>query len=90
MAMLPEGFKSHSTQGTYEQSESYGSVEGRGGPPTHNAEGYKQDFRGIDGAGKYSPDLSDASKGSEKVPGEKTTTLAIKDPATYSRDWSGK
>jgi hypothetical protein len=38
----------------------------------------------------YSPDTSDASKGSEKVPGDKTTTLAIKEPAAYSRDWSGK
>ena len=90
MAMLPEGFKSHSTQGTYEQSESYGSVEGRGGPPTHNAEGYKQDFRGIDGAGVYSPDLRDAAKGSESVKGDKEVMLAVKDSATYSRDWLGK
>jgi hypothetical protein len=98
MAMLPEGFKSHSTQGTYERSESYGSVESRGPPPKHNADGYKQDFSGISAeSAAYSPDLRDAAKGSETVKGDKNevqgdrqTTLAIKEPAVYSRDWSGK
>jgi len=95
MAMLPEGYSPSivldGSPKNYEGSvPGYGTHEARGGAPKHQAEGYKLDFSGVDGTGNYSPDTSDASKGSEKVPGDKTTTLAIKEPAAYSRDWSGK
>lgn len=97
MAMLPPGYTPNivldGSPKNYEgshQGEGYGTHEARGGAPTHQAEGYKLDFSGVDGKGDYTPDLSDASKGSEKVPGDKTTELAIKEPAQYSRDWSGK
>ena len=94
MAMLPEGFSPNialdGSPKNYEGSNpGYGTHEGRGSGPKHQAEGYKLDFSGVDSK-EYTPDLTDASKGSEKVPGDKTTTLAIKEPGTYSRDWSGK
>lgn len=93
MAMLPAGFKSHTTEAKYEQS-SKTPVDGRGGPPTHNAEGYKQM-----NIGQYSDGWSDAAKGEDmkkggtddntsKAPPE--VSLAISEPAVYSRDWSGK
>jgi hypothetical protein len=95
MAMLPEGFTPNivldGSPKNYESSNSgYGTHEARGGAPRHQPEGYKLDFSGVDGEGKYTPDLTDAAKGSEKVPGDKTVTLVTKDPANYSRDWSGK
>jgi hypothetical protein len=89
MAMLPAGFKTHSTQGTYEQSSKV-TVDGRGGPPTHNADGYKQ----MD-IGKYTDGVSDAAKGSETVKGDANEekayaeiTLVTSSPTVYSRDWS--
>jgi hypothetical protein len=93
MAMLPAGFTQFSTQGSYESSEKVPS-EGRNGGPKHNADGYKS----MD-IGSYSDGWSDAAKSeSTKYGGTDHNTskapsnvsLAINEPAAYSRDWSGK
>lgn len=95
MAMLPAGFTQFSTQGSYEQGESV-PTDRRGPPPKHNAEGFKQMHASADD-GAYAPLWNDAAKGSEAVHGDKNesqadkqTSLAIVEPAAYSRDWSGK
>ena len=93
MAMLPDGFKSFSTQGSYETSEKVTS-EGRGGAPKHNPEGYHPLHIGPSG---YGSNVSDAAKSEDtkkggtdhntsKAPAE--VSLAISEPAAYSRDWS--
>ena len=103
MAMLPAGFTPNivldGSPKNYEKSESYGGTEGRGGPPKHNPEGYKQDASGTTDGGAYSPLWRDAAKseGTKKGGTDHNTSkapsdvgLAISEPAAYSRDWSGK
>lgn len=93
MAMLPAGYKSFSTQGSYEQGEK-APTDRRGPPPKHNPEGYKQMNIGV-----YSDGVSDAAKSEDTKKGgtDQNTSkapsdisLAINEPAVYSRDWSGK
>jgi hypothetical protein len=82
--MLPEGFKStSSTEATYEKSVVYGSVEGRGGPPTQNAEGYKQITVGI-----YTDSPNSDPREAFEPKGEENIEVDENEPAAYSRDWS--
>ena len=94
MAMLPAGFKSFSTQGSYETSEKVSSEGRGGGAPKHNPEGYKS----MD-IGTYTDGVSDAAKSESSKKGgtdhntssaPAEVTLVTSSPTVYSRDWSGK